>query len=482
MTINILAIDQGTTSTKGFILSEHGTSRTIGAVTHRQFLPHPGHIEHDAVELLHAIETLIDRALDDGPVTAMALANQGETVVAWDRITGAPLYHAIVWQDQRTQPLIDAFSNADRQVIADRAGLPCDAYFSAAKLGWLLREIPAVANAARQGRLGLGTSDAFFLYRLTGIYATDVTTASRTSLMNLKTCEWDRDLCALFGVPVDLLPEIRPTQADFGSARRQGKSIPIVASLVDQQAALFGHGCRNPGDAKITFGTGSFALAITGTTPPASAGLVPTVAWQRHDNAPIYALDAGDYTAAAAVDWCMSLGLGQSLADFEFSDDTPAILKGVAFVPALAGLAAPYWRRDVRAAFVGLTQSTTAADLRKAVLEGVALRGADLIELLCGPGCDAVSVDGGLSKNSYFVQFLANALGRPLRLHGSADLTGLGLAQLGLDALGLPVPVSRDTASGLIAPNPAARALQPARAYFRAAVEAQVALTLQWPE
>ncbi len=472
----VLAIDQGTTSTKGFLLSDSGILRPLGGIIHRQILPKPGHVEHDAGELLHAIETLIDRALEDGPIAAMALANQGETVVAWDLVTGEPLYNAIVWQDQRTQSLIDGFGAAQRDLITARSGLPCDAYFSAAKLGWLLREIPAVAHAARQNRLGLGTSDAFFLHRLTGIYATDVTTGSRTSLMNLTTCQWDPDLCALFGVPIDLLPEIRPTQSDFGTVNRHGKAIPIVASLVDQQAALFGHGCRNKGDAKITFGTGSFALAITGTTPPASAGLVPTVAWQRRNEAPLYAIDAGDYTAAAAVDWCLSIGLGQSLADFDFADGTPTIQRGMAFVPALAGLAAPYWRRDVRAAFVGMTQATTAEDMRKAVLEGIALRGADLIDMVCGAGQGAVSVDGGLSRNAYFIQFLSNVLNRPLRLRGTADLTGLGAAQLGMDWLGHRTPEPLDMAPRVIMPDSFANGLSGARAYFRAAVDAQTAI------
>ena len=482
MTVSVLAIDQGTTSTKAFVLSQNGAFRPVGSVVHRQILPGPGLVEHDANELIAAIEALIEAGLADTPdIAAIALANQGETVVAWDKVTGKPLHNAIVWQDQRTQPQLDQFSPTDRRLILDRAGLPADAYFSAAKLGWLLQNVPEVADAARQGRLRLGTSDAFFLHRLTGTCATDATTASRTSLMNLTAIEWDADLCALFGVPVDVLPPIRASTGGFGRVTRRGRAIPILASLVDQQAALYGHGCRHPGDAKITFGTGSFALAVTGAAPLRQDGLVPTVAWQRQGCAPVYALDAGDYTAAAAVDWCMAVGLGQSLQDFRFADATPVISRGLAFVPALAGLAAPWWRRDVAAAFIGLTQTTTATDMRKAVLEGVALRGADLVDLICAPGAAPVSVDGGLAKNGYFVQFLANVLGRPVRLPHSADLTGYGAALLAFDALGLTVAEQPGDPEPLILPDKTAGSLQAGRAYFRAAIQSLLALSAQCP-
>jgi glycerol kinase len=474
----VLAIDQGTTSTKAFLLSQDGTFHTVGSVVHRQILPGPGMVEHDANELLAAIDALIDAALDLTPdIAAIALANQGETVVAWDKVSGAPLYNAIVWQDQRTQTQLDQLSDTDRQLVLDRAGLPCDAYFSAAKLNWLLREVPEVARTARAGRLGLGTSDAFFLHRMTGAHATDVSTASRTSLMTLATCQWDAELCRVFDLPLDVLPPIQPSTGAFGQVTRQGRAIPIMASLVDQQAALFGHGCRNRDEAKITFGTGSFALSITGERPALPHhGLMPTVAWQRQGHAPVYALEAGDYTAAAAVDWCRSVGLGGPLDDFRFADPEPAILRGLAFVPALAGLAAPYWRRDATAAFVGLTQSTTSADMRKAVLEGVALRGADLVDLIA-PGTAPISVDGGLARNDYFLQFLANLLGRPVRLPKSTDLTGLGAALLAFDALALPVAGDQEDGVRIMMPDTAMRPLGAARAYFQAAIWSMLELS-----
>ncbi|GLS20742.1 carbohydrate kinase [Labrys miyagiensis] len=401
----------------------------------------------------------------------MALANQGETVIAWDRVTKRALYHAIVWQDQRSQGRLDALPASTKAQVSALSGLPVDAYFSASKIAWLLEHVPAVGKAARDGRLGIGTSESFFIDRLTGQYVTDPTTASRTSLMNIADGRFDDGLCQIFGVPRDLLPKIVPTAGFFGVIRRRDRELPLVVSIVDQQAALFGHGCRTVGDAKITFGTGSFALALSGAAPILDRpGLVPTIAWQLPGEAPVYALDGGDYTAAAAVDWAISIGLAGSYEDFAFDDATPAITRGIAFVPALAGLAAPYWRRDVAASFVGLRQATAPADLRKAVLEGIAYRGAELIEALGGEGDGPVSIDGGLARNSYFVQFLADAMARPVCLQESAELTALGLAEMAYLASSLPVPERLGEPSRLIVPGPRSPAIRERRAYFQTAI------------
>lgn len=469
----ILAIDQGTTSTKAFLLTGDGRFLSCGGLAHRQILPRDGLVEHDAEELIGNIETLIDRALAANPdISAVALANQGETVVAWDRVTKRALYNAIVWQDQRSQGQLDALPAPTKARVTALSGLPVDAYFSASKIAWLLDHVPAVGDAARAGRLGIGTSESFFINRLTGQYVTDPTTASRTSLMKIDDCRFDDELCRIFGVPRDLLPEIVPTAGFFGMIRRSGRELPLVVSVVDQQAALFGHGCRTVGDAKITFGTGSFALALSGAAPILDRqGLVPTIAWQLPDEAPLYALDGGDYTAAAAVDWTISLGLASSYEDFAFEDATPAIARDIAFVPALAGLAAPYWRRDVGASFVGLRQSTTATDLRKAVLEGIAYRGAELIEALGGEGDAPVSIDGGLARNSYFVQFLADAMARPVRLQESADLTGLGAAEMAYQALGLVAPHRLGEPPRLVVPSRRSQVIRERRAYFQMAID-----------
>jgi glycerol kinase len=476
--MTILAIDQGTTSTKAFLLHPDGLFETIGARKHAQFHPAEGHVEQDALELVQNIDALIDAGLAACPdVAGIAIANQGETVIAWDRRTKQPLHRAIVWQDQRTQPHLETFGEADRHLVKSLAGLPLDAYFSASKLAWLLKNVPAVAEAARGGWLGLGTSDAYFLDRLTGAFATDATTASRTSLMNLATGAWDDTLCRLFEVPMHLLPPIRPTTGAFGTVRRAGRAIPLVASVVDQQAALFGHGCRAAGDAKVTFGTGSFALVLTGATPVLGReGLSPTLAWKLGESAPVYALEGGDYTAAAAVDWALSLGLGASLDDFNLCAGPSALERDIVFVPALAGLAAPHWDRAASGLFLGLRQDTSAADMRRAVLEGVALRAVELVEALGLAEGAALSVDGGMTRNSGFVAFLADALGRNVVLREHADLTGLGAAELGMIGLGRPLPPREAGCERVITPSPRSAAIRARRPRFAEAI----ALSRRW--
>lgn len=471
--MTVLSIDQGTTSTKAFLLHPDGRFEKIGQLRHRQFHPGEGLVEHDADELLGAVRALIDEGVARCPgVQGVALANQGETVVAWDRHTGRPLSRAIVWQDQRTQGRLAAMAEADRQLVTRITGLPLDAYFSASKLAWLLEVAPGAKAAANAGRLGLATSDAFFLERLTGAYVTDPTTASRTSLMDLRACVWSEPVCRVFGVPGAALPQIVPTAGRLATLDIAGRRIPVACSVVDQQAALFGHGCRAPGDLKITFGTGAFALALTGETPVTDrAGLLPTVAWRIGDAPPLYALDGGDYTAAAAVEWAASIGLASGPRDFGFGDGPSALERGLVFVPSLAGLAAPYWDRAAAGAFLGLRQSTTAADLRQAVLEGVALRAAELLETLSPEGTGPVSVDGGMSANAGFIQFLADVTGRAVTVNGEPELTGLGAAQLGCLGLGLAVPPPPPSQTRF---EPAARStgLRAARAAFAAAIAA----------
>jgi glycerol kinase len=471
--MTVLSIDQGTTSTKAFLLYPDGRFEKVGQLRHQQFHPGEGLVEHDAEELLGNVRKLIAEGVARCPdVQGIALANQGETVVAWDRDTGRPLARAIVWQDQRTQGRLAAMAEADRRTVTGITGLPLDAYFSGSKLAWLLENVPGVQAAAQSGRLGLATSDTFFLERLTGAYITDPTTASRTSLMDLRACVWSAAACRLFGVPGAALPEIVPTAGRLSALDIAGRRIPVVCSIVDQQAALFGHGCRRPGDLKITFGTGTFALALTGETPATGRdGLLPTVAWRIGDAPPLYALDGGDYTAAAAVEWAASIGLASKAEDFGFGDGPSALERGLVFVPALAGLAAPYWDRAAAGAFLGLRQSTTAADLRQAVLEGVALRAAELLEALSPDGTGPVSVDGGMTANAGFVQFLADVTGRPVTVNTQQELTGLGAAQLGYLGLGLAVPPPPPSCTSF---EPGGRSVRvrAARALFAAAVAA----------
>jgi glycerol kinase len=429
----VLAIDQGTTSTKAYVWRD-GRVHLVGRRTHRQIYPQAGWVEHDAEELVGHIAELAQTA---GPAAAIGLANQGETVVAWDALTKRPLHNAIVWQDGRTAVDVNRLrSNGLEEMTLAHAGLPLDAYFSATKLRWLLDHADGARDLLRQGRLRLGTSDAFFLDRLTGLCATDPSTASRTSLMHLRDLQWDAELCQAFGVPIECLPEIRPTTGDFGTLG----SSPVLASIVDQQASLFGHGCQAPGDVKITFGTGAFALGVCGDRPPAAhaPGLLSTCAWQLGHRPAQYALDGGVLTAGAAIEWLGRTGL---LSDVEtlggFAGPT-ALERGLIFVPALTGLGSPHWDHDARGAWLGLDLSTGQDDLCRAVLEGIALRTAEIVAVLSDSlgGLHRIAIDGGLTHSHYFVNFLAAALAHPVQVAGSADVTAIGVLGLCLAALG----------------------------------------------
>ena len=427
MTALVAALDQGTTSTRVLLLREDGAARIVTGHRHGQFRPHPGWVEHDPLELLAALRDCLAQVEGAGRI---GLANQGESCLAWDAISGEPLTPVIVWQDNRTIAAIEALkaAGAEAETLA-RAGLPLDPYFSASKLGWLLRNVDAVKQARKAGRLRLGTTDAFFLDRLAGTFATDVTTASRTSLMNLETGAWDPELCALFGVPLDCLPEIRDTVGDFGAIG----SARVHASVVDQQASLYGHGCRLPGSAKITFGTGAFALAVTGDdiVRAPEKGMLPTVAW-RSGGRTTYAVEGGVYDAGTAVEWARSLGLFEDFAELSAFEASPAIDRGLAFVPAFSGLACPHWDRSAAGLWIGLDGGTTRADLRQSLLEGIALRTAEVMDAIGsriaidGP----ISVDGGVAQSDYFTSFLAEAIGREVVRPAMHELTALGCAML----------------------------------------------------
>ncbi len=427
--MRIAAIDQGTTSTRVLVV-EGAAARIAHAVRHDQHHPQPGWVEHDPHELLANVRSCIAAA---GPVAALGLDNQGESCLAWDADSGEPLSPVIVWQDNRTTDVIEDLRAAGAEAVTlERAGLPLDPYFSAAKLAWILARLaPAQRRRAR-----LGTTDAWFLQRLTGLCATDVTTASRTSLMNLGTCRWDEELCRLFGVPLECLPEIRPTVGAFGDVG----GAPLTAAVVDQQAALYGHGCRAPGDAKITFGTGAFALAVTGPAivRAPEQGLLPTVAWGRGDRT-VYAVDGGVYDAGAAVEWAGRLGLYADLAALDTFAAPPAIGRGLVFVPALSGLACPHWDRSAAALWLGMTAATSREDLCQALLEGVALATAEVVAAMAArvPLGERLSVDGGLVRSSYFCQFLADVTGRTIVRPAFDELTAFGCAALAASGLGL---------------------------------------------
>ncbi|MFI0844913.1 FGGY family carbohydrate kinase [Mesorhizobium sp. IMUNJ 23232] len=429
--MKVASIDQGTTSTKGLLVGDAGEEETVGAVRHRQILPRSGWVEHDATELLENVRALINEGAASG-AKGVALANQGETVVAWDRDSGAPLANAIVWQDQRTEAEVAALAEAGKgETVRALSGVPLDPYFSASKLRWMLDHVEGAAELARRGRLGLGTSDSFFIERLTGRYVTDVTTASRTSLMNLDRYAWDPALCDVFGVPMELLPEIVAGDEPVGMVTTPSGPLPLLASVVDQVAALYGHGCRSPGEGKVTVGTGAFALMLTGFERPVGLGdgIVPTAAWPTAKGR-AYAADGGVYTAAAAVEWLMRIGLLASLDEIGALSGPSAASRDLFFVPALAGLACPHWDRSAAGLFIGMDTATSREDLVKAVLEGVAFRIAEVVETLGFARDAAISVDGGLTRSAYFMRFLSGISGRPLIGRGEAEVTALGAAHL----------------------------------------------------
>lgn len=435
--MRVAAIDQGTTSTRCLVVEEGGAWRLAGSKKHAQHYPADGWVEHDADELLANIREVLARA---GRVDAIAIANQGESCVAWDARTGVPLSRVIVWQDARTATSLATLGPEAERLSKNIGGLPLDPYFSASKLAWLIDHVPAVSDALAAGRLRLGTTDAFFLDRLCGRFVTDLATASRTGLLDLSTLDWSDELCALHRVPRACLPRIVPVDEGFGTI----DGVPVRASIVDQQAALYGHGCRDSGDVKITFGTGAFLLAVAGDARPDEGALLPTIAWRTRGAAPVYAIEGGVYDAGAALEWAGRIGLFDSVDELDAFTGPTAISRGLAFVPALSGLAAPYWDRGAAPLFIGMQPATTRQDLARAVLEGIALLTVGLIEAAAsmvdfGP---RLSIDGGLSQSAYFAQMLASGSGRTVVVPEMHELTALGLAEL----CGLDVSAARSAA------------------------------------
>ncbi|MGQ0611239.1 MAG: FGGY family carbohydrate kinase [Paracoccaceae bacterium] len=474
--MRIAAIDQGTTSTRVLTLDAQGLLHPVLSLPHAQATPAPDHVEQDGEALLANVARCLAAAAPD----VVGLANQGESCLAWDARDGRPLGPVISWQDDRTADVTAALARqgAGPEVMA-RAGLPLDPYFSASKLGWIMAHLPGAAALAAAGHLRLGTTDAFFRDRLTGRFETDIATASRTSLMNLETGDWDADLCALFGVPIGCLPRIGPTSGDLG---RLPGGARLAVSIVDQQAALYGHGARAPGQAKVTFGTGAFVQVLTGTLlRPARPGPLPTVAWGAAGAPVTYALDGGVYAAGSAVNWARDLGLFADLAELSAFDRPPAIDRGIAFVPALAGLGCPHWNRAARGAWLGLGLGEARADMMQALLEGIALRSAEVLDAMRAlvPLHGPVSVDGGLARNPYFTRFLAEVAGQDLFLPDQTEQTAAGLARLAAEASGLALPEPRP---GRIVRADGARAsLRKARfAEARRAVEGYAGAGADW--
>jgi len=444
--MSFLAIDQGTSSTRALVVDEDGGTEIVYSQPHRQIYPQPQWVEHDPEEILANVRACVELGRARG-VRAFGLANQGESCLAWDAESGEALSPVIVWQDARTDGLIEHLRAAghEPEVLA-RAGLPLDPYFSASKLGWILQNVPAAAELAAKGRLRLGTTDAFFRDRLTGRFETDLATASRTALLNLATGVWDPELCDLFGVPVHSLPRITACNGDLGDV----DGLPLTASIVDQQAALYGNGATDAGAVKVTLGTGAFALALTGGLIKSSErGALPTVAWQEEGQPAVYALEGGVYAASAAVNWAQGIGLFEDFDELTQFEDSGVLQHGLVFVPALAGLACPYWDRAAKGCWLGLGLDTTRQQMVQAVLEGVAYRIAQVLSTMDAqiPLKPSVRIDGGMAVNPWFCQLLANVTGRKVFAGGSTELTALGVARLAARAVGSDVALPPATIS-----------------------------------
>ena len=442
---HVLAIDEGTTSTRCLVFSSRGEIVGRGSREITQYFPKPGWVEHDAAEIFEKTVEAAREAIDTSGVIpdAIGITNQRETIVVWDRRSGEPLARAIVWQDRRTADRCRELA-AQAPWITERTGLPVDPYFSATKLELLLSD-PEIARAVESGDVLAGTMDAWLIWKLTGgaVHATDPTNASRTLLFDIDARSWSNQLCELFGVPRSVLPEVRRSSGDFGiaSSRHLGHDISIRGVAGDQQAALFGQGCVNAGEGKNTYGTGAFLLLNTGNTRPTpGAGILATVACDSTGGY-AYALEGSIFIAGAAIQW-MRDGLGL----IETADESEDLARdldsndGVYFVPALTGLGAPHWEPDARGTIVGLTRGTGRAHLVRAALESMAYGTRDVLHAMrerSGVSFDRLRVDGGASVNDWLMQFQADVIGVPVERPAVVETTSLGAAGLAGIAAGV---------------------------------------------
>ncbi len=438
MTAYVGAIDQGTTSSRFIVIDDTGSIVAMAQEEHRQITPRPGWVEHDPMEIWQRTEGVIAAALDQAGIATSDLAgvgitNQRETTLVWDVATGEPVAPAIVWQDTRTAALVRELGGA---LGADRfrpeTGLPLATYFAGPKARWLLDEHDLHDRAAA-GELLFGTIDTWLVWRLTGRHLTDVTNASRTMLMNLATLDWDDELCEAIGVPRAMLPEIVPSVSDFGTATGVLDGVTIGGVLGDQQAAVFGQVCFDPGTVKNTYGTGCFMLLNTGTQAvPSEHGLLTTVAYHIAGQDPVFALEGSVAIAGAGVQWLRdNLGIIDSAPEVEALAMSVDDNGDVYFVPAFSGLFAPYWRDDARGVVVGLTRFADKGHLARAVLESVAYQTRDVLDAMeadSGQALEVMNVDGGMVANDLLMQFQADILGIPVARPANAETTALGAA------------------------------------------------------
>ncbi|MCZ7679196.1 MAG: glycerol kinase GlpK [Sandaracinaceae bacterium] len=475
MARHLLAIDQGTTGSTVVVLAPDGSIVGKANTEFPQHFPTPGWVEHDPDEIWQSVLASLEAALREASVrpddiAAIGITNQRETTLVWDKVTGAPIHRAIVWQDRRTAPrCAELKAQGFERLVKERTGLVVDPYFSGTKIEWILEHDKAARGAAERGGLAFGTIDSFLVHRLSGgaAHLTDVTNASRTLLYDIHDHRWHPELCAALHVPEAMLPAVRSSSEVY--ARTKGvpglaDGTPIAGIAGDQQAALFGQTCFEVGDAKCTYGTGAFLLMNTGTTAvPSRSGCLTTIGWRIGDGPTVYALEGSAFIAGAAVQWLRDgLGIIERSADVEALARKVSSAGDVVVVPALVGLGAPHWDPDARGLICGLTRDTTAAHIARATLDGIAYQIADLVTAMerdAGRELRRLRVDGGASQNELLMQFQADLLGAHVDRPASVETTALGAAYLA----GLAVGVFADL-SAVVKAHRVARTFSPAMA------------------
>lgn len=442
----ILAIDQGTTSTRAMVFDKAGSVRAQAQSEFVQDYPQPGWVEHDAREIWEGTlnvmrDALAKAGISAAQVHAIGITNQRETTVLWDRSTGKPVANAIVWQDRRTAGICDDLRDRGlEETIRSRTGLVIDAYFSGTKVAWLLDNVPGLRTRAQRGEIAFGTIDSWLLWNLTGgrVHLTDYSNASRTLLYNIHTLQWDEQLLRALNIPSAVLPEVKPSSFIFGQTDPEvlgGRSVPVAGIAGDQQAALFGQACYTQGLAKNTYGTGSFLLMNTGRKAIASRhNLLTTIAWGIGDEPVEYALEGSIFVTGAAIQWLRDgLKIITHAAETEGLARSISSNEGVYFVPALAGLGAPYWDPYARGMIIGITRGTTQAHFARAALEAMCYQTRDVAEAMLaesGIALRELRADGGASRNAFLMQFQADILGVPVEVPRVSETTALGAAYL----------------------------------------------------
>jgi glycerol kinase len=439
------ALDQGTTSSRAMVFNHDGTVAAVSQKEHEQIYPKPGWVEHDPNEIWARSQEVLDEALEQvgasrDDIAGLGITNQRETTVVWDRNTGEPVHNALVWQDTRTDKLVDELSRDGGQGrFQEKVGLPLATYFSGPKVRWILDNVDGAREKAEAGDLAFGNIDTWLIWNLTGgtdggLHITDVTNASRTMLMDLKSLSWDEDIASTIGVPTSMLPEIRASSEVYGEVKNGGfTGVPIAGDLGDQQAATFGQACLDVGEAKNTYGTGNFLLLNTGNEAVQSkSGMLTTLGYKIGDNDPVYCLEGAIAITGALVQWLRdNLKLIKAAPEVEELAESVEDNGGLYIVPAFSGLFAPYWKSNARGVFAGLTRYVNAGHIARATLEATAYQSREVVEAMnqdSGVELESLKVDGGMVANDLLMQFQADLLGVPVIRPAVAETTALGAA------------------------------------------------------